>query len=182
MPQRFGRNQSCFLFLGEGMVGMPCTPYSMPIWISRVSYGEDCLKLFLSFIHRFLPTCESFFSKLNVSHSKVSCEGHVLRLSFTIFEECVFLIILLQNHQKYYQGPIAFELPKWIAKSHEPQILPKHRGFLKRTSVHRCPARPLVEKMANSSFKTDHTVPLLEKAHALKAQQAARKAAEKGWS
>jgi len=40
--------------------------------------------------------------------------------------------------------------------------------------------RPLVEKMANSSFKTDHTVPLLEKAHALKAQQAARKAAEKG--
>jgi len=34
--------------------------------------------------------------------------------------------------------------------------------------------------MANSSFKTDHTVPLLEKAHALKAQQAARKAAEKG--
>ena len=106
-------------------------------------------------IYRLLPTCESFFpnSTCNVSHSKVSCEGH-----------------MTSKPSKVFSRPDCM----WT----RPKSPPKQPPGLSENAVHS--SRPLVEKMANSSFKTDHTVPLLEKAHALKAQQAARKAAEKG--
>lgn len=91
-------------------------------------------------------------------HSKVSCEGHMTSKPSKI---CILKALLHLDPTKISSQTAS-------------------RAFWNAENTVNS-SRPLVEKMANSSFKTDHTVPLLEKAHALKAQQAARKAAEKGW-